>query len=305
MANKYLDQAGLQHYTQLVQGMADGDTIEYGNVEGESGKKLHVARIPDGSVGTNALASSSITTEKYADGSVTYAKLAEDVEQAISKPKVGKDIAAYSWDELIELAQDPTTTAEIDYLIGRSRPVNIAGYGNVDFQLIGINHDDLATGSGKAAMTFCAVSVVTTHRMNASNDTTGGWAASEMEEWMNSTLYNAFPDYLKEYIVEVKKEYKNGASGSVQTVNNKLWLLSDKELTNSTSYGDEGEIYEYWSQNNNNNARIKLNFAGDAAYWWLRSVYSSASFRYVYSDGYLYDRNATNTYGVVPCFSIN
>lgn len=42
MANKYLDQAGLQHYTQLVQGMADGDTIEYSQKTGESKKTLHL-----------------------------------------------------------------------------------------------------------------------------------------------------------------------------------------------------------------------------------------------------------------------
>lgn len=271
----------------------DNKTIEFTQKLGEASKLL---RVKEG----------GLQTVHYADGSVTYAKLADDVEQAISKPKVGKDLLAYSWDELIELAQDPTTAAEIDYLIGQIRPINIAGYGDVDFQLIGINHDDLATGSGKAAMTFCAVSVVTTHRMNASNDTTGGWAASEMEEWMNSTLYNAFPDYLKGHIVEVKKKYKNGESGSVQTVNNRLWLLSEKELKNSTSYGDEGEIYEYWSQNNNNNARIKLDSAGDAIFWRLRSVYSSSSFLCVGSNGGLNsDGGATVAgRGVVPCFCI-
>lgn len=269
----------------------DNETIEFTQKLGEASKLL---RVKEG----------GLQTVHYADGSVTYAKLADDVKQAISKPKVGKDLLAYSWDELIELAKDPTTAAEIDYMIGQSRPINIAGYGNVYFQLIGINHDDLATGSGKAAMTFCAVSAFTTRKMNASNDTTGGWAASEMEEWLNSTLYNAFPDYLKKYIVEVKKKYKNGASGSVQAVNNRLWLLSEKELTNSTSYGNEGEIYEYWSQNNNNNARIKLDSAGKASYWWLRSVHSSAAFRYVYSEGYLSHDGATSAYGVVPCFCI-
>lgn len=275
-----------------LSGSVDNETIEFTQKLGEASKLL---RVKEG----------GLQTVHYADGSVTYAKLSDDVKQAISKPKVGKDISAYSWDELIELAQDPTTAAEIDYLIGQSRSINIAGYGNVDFQLIGINHDDLATGSGKAAMTFCAVSVVVKQRMNASDDTTGGWAASEMEEWMNSTLYNAFPDYLKEHIVEVKKKYKNGESGSVQAVNNRLWLLSEKELTNSTSCGDEGEIYEYWSQNNNNNARIKLDSARKAADWWERSVWSSASFRCVSADGRLVNFRPTSTYGVVPCFSIN
>lgn len=269
----------------------DNKTIEFTQKLGEASKLL---RVKEG----------GLQTVHYADGSVTYAKLADDVKQAVSKPKVGKDITAYSWDELIELAQDPATAAEIDYMIGQIRSINIAGYGNVDFQLIGINHDDLATGSGKAAMTFCAVSIVTMHSMNAIKDTTGGWAASKMEEWMNSTLYNAFPDYLKEHIVEVKKKYKNGESGSVQAVNNRLWLLSEKELTNSTSYGDEGEIYEYWSQNNNDKTRIKLDSAGKADLWQLRSIASTVAFRCVSLSGSLSGNGAHNPIGVVPCFCI-
>lgn len=44
MANKYLDQAGLQHYTRLVQGMADGETLEYGKKQGSSDSTLHVRK---------------------------------------------------------------------------------------------------------------------------------------------------------------------------------------------------------------------------------------------------------------------
>lgn len=278
--SKFMSEPGTTRLIQQIKSMPDQLTIGYDESNG-----LHVI-----------------------DGSITYAKLADDVEQAIStisKPKIGKDISAYSWDELIELAQDPATAAEIDYMIGQSRSVNIAGYGNVDFKLIGINHDDLATGSGKAAMTFCAVSVVTERKMNTQATTTGGWAASEMEEWMNSTLYNAFPDYLKKYIVEVKKKYKSGWDGSIKTINNKLWLLSEKELTNSTTHGNnDGEIYEYWSQNNNKNARIKFNSERVTVDWWLRSVIDSSMFGIVDTKGGVGTNGAGYPSGVVPCFCI-
>lgn len=306
MANKYLDQAGLQHYTQLVQGMADGDTIEYGNVKGESGKKLHVARIPDGSVGTSALASSSITTEKYADGSVTYAKLADDVKQAISKPKVGKDIAAYSWDELVEMANDPTMVNEIGYLIGQARSINIAGYGSVDFQLVGIKHHDLASG-GKSAMTFMTVLAVDKHQMNSTNTTSGGWANCAMRSWLNSTVYNAFPEYMKDYIKQVKVPYCETSGGTVKTCNDNLFLASSIELTGlSTLGGNDGEQLAYWAQNNNASARKKtLITGGNAVSWWLRSVKSSSTFWIVFTDGG-FDGNdgASFSYGVVLCFCI-
>lgn len=296
MANKYLDQAGLQHYTQLVQGMADGDTIEYGNVEGESGKKLHVARIPDGSVGTSAIV----------DASVTYAKLADDVEQAISKPKVGKDIAAYSWDELVEMANDPTMVNEIGYLIGQARSIKIAGYGSVDFQLVGVRHHDLASG-GKSAMTFMTVLAVDEHQMNSTNTTSGGWANCEMRSWLNSTVYNAFPEYMKDVIKQAKVPYCKTSGGTVKTCNDYLFIPSGIELTGlSTQGGNDGKQLAYWSQNNNADARKKtLITGGNAVNWWLRSVNNSSGFWFVRTSGDLSGNNdASDSLSVVLCFCI-
>lgn len=293
MANKYLDQAGLQHYTQLVQGMADGDTIEYGNVEGESGKKLHVARIPDGSVGTSAIQ----------DASVTYAKLADDVTETITQPQIGKDLGAYTWQELMQLANDPANTAEdFAYMVGHTKPLQIAGYGNFVFRMIGAGQDVRSDNGQLAKMTFEIVDIPTTHRMNPSSNNTGGWGDSEMREWLNSTVLNALPDYMIDGITTVKKEYN--VNGSIVTCDDKLWCLSEKELTNSTDYGDEGEFYEYWASHNGSEDRIKK-YNGSAYGWWLRSVNGPVnSWRLVDGSGTLIDNVATGAGGVVFCFCI-
>lgn len=294
MANKYLDQAGLQHYTQLVQGMADGDTIEYGNVEGESGKKLHVARIPDGSVGTNAIQ----------DASVTYVKLADDVTETITRPQMGKDLGAYTWQELIQLANDPANAAEdFAHMVGQTKPLQIAGYGSFTFRMIGVGQDVRSDNGQLAKMTFEIVDILTTHRMNPSDSTTGGWGDSEMREWLNSTMLNALPDYMIDGITTVKKEYKNGENGSIVTCDDKLWCLSDKELANSTDYGDEGEFYEYWASHNDAGDRIKK-YNGSVYMWWLRSVYNSTNFRRVDGGGGLGRDIASRAIGVVFCFCI-
>lgn len=304
MANKYLDQAGLQHYTQLVQGMADGDTIEYGTVKGESGKKLHVARIPDGSVGTSALASSSITTEKYADGSVTYAKLEDDITKVITQPQIGKDLGAYTWQEFMQLVNDPANGADdFAYMVGQTKSLQISGYGDFVFRIIGVGQDVRASDSQPAKITFMIEDVLANHRMNASNTTTGGWASSEMRSWLNSTILNALPQYIVDGIIEVKKKYKNGADGSIQTCNDKLWILSEKELTGTTTHGDEGEFYEYWTLNNSADARVKrLNIS--ASRWWLRSVNNNAMFYAVDQQGKVDYQNAISDRGVVFCFCI-
>lgn len=271
----------------------DNETIEFTQELGDTSKLLRVRN-------------GGLQTVHYADGSVTYAKLADDVEQAISKPKVGKDIAAYSWDELVEMANDSTMVNEIGYLIGQARPINIAGYGSVDFQLVGIKHHDLASG-GKSAMTFMTVLAVDKHHMNSANTTSGGWANCAMRSWLNSTVYNAFPEYMKDYIKQVKVPYCETSGGTVKTCNDNLFLASSIELTGlSTQGGNDGEQLAYWAQNNNADARKKtLITGGDAVTWWLRSVDSSSFFWSVYTGGDLYGGDgAGNSYGVVLCFCI-
>lgn len=294
MAKKFLDNTGLSHLIDLIHGMPDGDTIEYGNVKGESGKKLHVARIPDGSVGTSALQ----------DASVTYAKLADDFEQAITQPQMGRDLGAYTWQELIQLANDPANTAEdFAYMVGQTKLLKIAGYGNFAFRMIGVGQDVRSDNGQLAKMTFESVDIPTTHLMNQSDSTTGGWGDSKMREWLNSTMLNALPDYMIDGITTVKKEYKNGENGSIVTCDDKLWCLSEKELLNRTTYGDEGEFYEYWASHNNPEYRIKKR-NGRADTWWLRSVYSSTSFRYITDNGSMGGYIASYAYGVVFCFCI-
>ena len=248
-----------------------------------------------------------IGTEHLKDKSVTQAKLGDDVAsfiQNVVKPQPGKDIGAYSWQELIEMANDQDIElSDLDYLIGQSRNISITGYGTFAFQLIGIGHDSLASGGTSKLLTFQSVAIVCDHNMNGSNTTSGGWASSAMRTFMNGELLSKFPQYVQDVIVEVKKPYCATANGATQYSNDKLFIASEKEIFGTSSYGNDGTQYEYWSINNTNNARIK-NLNGSAQYWWMRSVYDSANFRIVHTDGNAYSRSASSSYGCVPCFCI-
>ena len=249
----------------------------------------------------------SIGTEHLKDKSVTQAKLGDDVAsyiKSIIKPQPGKDIGAYSWQELIEMANDQDIElSDLDYLIGQSRNISITGYGTFAFQLIGIGHDSLASGGTSKLLTFQSIDIVCNHNMNSSNTTSGGWASSAMRTFMNGELLSKFPQYVQDVIVEVKKPYCATANGSTQYSNDKLFIASEKEIFGTSSYGNDGTQYEYWSINNTNNARIKkLN--GSAQYWWMRSVNDSTNFRGVYLDGRAGCTYASDTLGCVPCFCI-
>ena len=248
-----------------------------------------------------------IGTEHLKDKSVTQAKLGDDVApyvQSLIKPQLGKDIGAYSWQELSEMANDPDIElSDLGDLIGQSRNISITGYGTFAFQLIGIGHDSLASGGTSKLLTFQSVDVVCNHNMNSSNTTSGGWASSAMRTFMNGELLSKFPQYVQDVIVEVKKPYCKTKGGSTQYSNDKLFIASEKEIFGTSSYGNDGTQYEYWSINDTNKARIKkLN--GSAQYWWMRSVKDSTGFRLVHMDGGASNNGASNAYGCVPCFCI-
>ena len=299
-----------QQYYDLVASALDGTTA------GELQEQID-AITPAGLVDNVTLVQSSagkmqvktggIGTAQLADGAVTQAKLGDDVAsfiQNVVKPQPGKDIGAYTWQELIEMANDQgIELSDLDYLIGQSRNISITGYGTFAFQLIGIGHDSLASGGTSKLLTFQSIDIVCNHNMNSSNTTSGGWASSAMRTFMNGELLSKFPQYVQDVIVEVKKPYCATANGSTQYSNDKLFIASEKEIFGTSSYGNDGTQYEYWSINNTNNARIKkLN--GSAQFWWMRSVGDSARFRIVNTDGSADYGNASYATGCVPCFCI-
>ena len=244
-----------------------------------------------------------VNTANYADRSVTLPKLAQDVADGITKPKLGKDIGAYSWQELSQLANDPDIDlADLDFLIGQSRNISITGYGTFAFQLIGIRHDDPSSGSANT-LTFQSIDIVCNHNMNSSATTSGGWASSAMRTFMNGELLSKFPQSIQDVIVEVKKPYCATENGATQYSNDKLFLASEMEVFGTSSYGNDGTQYEYWSVNNTDDARIKkLN--GSEQLWWMRSVDSSKFFRVVSTNGTVGYFDASNVGGCVPCFCI-
>ena len=227
-----------------------------------------------------------------------------------SIPDLGRDISAYTWEELSQIseaaADDSSIASQIQYMIGGLKDVVISGYGTHKFQCIGILHDDLQNGK-KAGFTFMCQDIVTTHRMNASNTNSGGWSETEMRTWMNSTLLPAFPEDLKAVIKLAVKKFgpKYNDQSDIRTSTDSLWLAATNEVFGNGEFSGEGIQYAYWASHNTDSDRIKRN--GSSAYhWWLRSCRPSYSnyFRIVGNGGSLNYGNATNTGGVVPCFVI-
>lgn len=175
---------------------------------------------------------------------------------------------------------------------------------NYRIDIIGKNHDDLADGTGKAPLTFQLHDCyTTTYQMNSSNTNSGGWTNCAMRSTHLPAILALMPAEIQAGIREVQKKSSAGnKSSSIQTTNDKLFLLSEIEIFGSTTYSFAGEGTQYDYYKAGNSKVKKLN--GSAYAWWERSPDSSfsTSFCSVYSSGSADAVNASNLRGVPFAF---
>lgn len=189
----------------------------------------------------------------------------------------------------------------------------------LEYRIIGINHDELADGSGKAGLTFLTTSTGIQSRMNATATNTGGWEKSELRAKMNSgEIWNLMPSEFQSKVKAVKKLTNNVGGGSenknaaVTATSDKLFLLSYSEIV-PTSYwassypwtSSEGTQYEAFkgkvTNNHSGNECLKTGHL-----WWERSVNprNSTHFLSVYGTGDPSDEYiVTSSICVCPAFS--
>lgn len=157
---------------------------------------------------------------------------------------------------------------------------------NYRIDIIGKNHDDYADGSGKAPLTFqmhdCYDDLM---EMNAVNTNSGGWAYCAMRGEHLPVILDLMPAEVRAAIREVWKETSAGSSqSSIQTTDDKLFLLSEIEIFGSTtvSFEGEGAQYDYYKAGN---SPVKKCSGSDNS-WWGRSPYpDNAAFALADSTG--------------------
>lgn len=177
----------------------------------------------------------------------------------------------------------------------------------LEYRIIGINHDDLADGSGKAGLTFEATNTALTYqKMNATDTNVGGWEKSELRGRLNTgDLWALLPTEIQSKAKAVTKmtDNKDGSSARIPSATtDKVFLLSTTEV-----YGDldsDGVQYEYYKSK----GVTESNYSGASSSHghWTRSARPSASsgFRYVNGNGSWNSDSATNPNCVFPawCF---
>ena len=236
-------------------------------------------------------------------------------DSATVQAAIAKDAKDWTLDEQKAIAGDIAAKGEASPAYAKAKAAMDAGTKfsmkltngkTLEYRIVGINHDDLADGSGKAGLTFEATNTaLAAQRMNATNANAGGWEKSELRSRLNTgDLWSLLPSELQSKVKSVTKMTDNqggGKAGTPSATTDKVFLLSTTEV-----YGDlqsDGIQYEYYKSK----GVTTSNYSGASSsdYHWTRSVNPSysTSFRFVYSNGDWSSNYAATTDCVFPAFS--
>lgn len=208
------------------------------------------------------------------------------IDPKLWQVKAGYDpvFSKNSWADIIEACQSGNVPDS--WVVGNYKNMTINGKA-YRIDIIGKNHDDYADGSGKAPLTFQMHDCYgATYSMNSSNTNNGGWTNCAMRSTHLPAILALMPAEVKAAIRDVQKKSSAGnQSSSIQTTNDKLFLLSEIEIFGSTTYSfaGEGKQYAYYQAGN---SKVK-NLSGSASNWWERSPHSrnTTDFCFVFSRG--------------------
>ena len=159
--------------------------------------------------------------------------------------------------------------------------------------------------------------------MNSSDINSGGWNSSQMRTKIcgtslsnySGTIIAVIPAALRAVLKSVTKYTDNTggrstAASAVTATTDYFFLLSEFEVSGSTSYGNTNEKnkqaqYAYYSAGNSK-IKYKHNDTSTAAYWWLRSPRASNSYYFVFvrADGTVNYTGARSSLGFAPGFCV-
>lgn len=213
-----------------------------------------------------------------------------------------------SWDTII--ANIDNGTYGTKYKVGNYKPLDLGTEGTINMQIVAIDADELSSG-GYAPLTFIGMELLNTKcGMNSGNSTYGFWNGSNMKTYLSSTIFPLIKTANSNVATRMRKVTKYSSSYNYSTskvtknghiTTDRLWIPSNHEIVNDTSYETEGAVYS--SIYKDPTSRIK-SINNSATSWWTRSVMSSSEFRYIRDNGTNSGNFASSKYGVCLGFCL-
>ena len=209
-----------------------------------------------------------------------------------------------------------------DYNIGDTKKIDLGTYGTHTLRIANTSTPSECSTEG-FSQTACGFvlefeDIITIKEMNSTLTNSGGWPATTIRTFVNTDIYNAIPEELRNAIIDTTTVSSHGSKDTENfTSIDKLYLLSTAEVwaqgsLNTINYDTARTLtrqLDYYKMKDvttsNYGDAIKKN-GSSAAYWWLRTANSNHinNFLYVFINGGWSDNPATNNYGLAPAFRL-
>ena len=217
-------------------------------------------------------------------------------DSATVQATIAKDAKDWTLGEQKAVAEDIAAKGEASPAYAKAKAamdantkwsIKLTNGETMTYRIIGINHDDLADGSGKAGLTFLTTSTGIESRMNPTRSTDGVWEKSELRAKMNSgEIWKLMPADFQSKVKTVTKLTNNingyYTGSDVTPTSDKLFLLSNAEILAEKSecetaswYCSEGTQYEAFR------GKVSYHLWANSAIangksWWMRSAYPAS-----------------------------
>ena len=224
--------------------------------------------------------------------------------------------ATDSWSTIFRAVRKENTSA---YIVGDTKTIDMGTLGTHTLRIANTTTpaECETTGFSETACGFVLefVDIIIMRKMNITYTNVGGWPASEMRTYLNSDIYNALPEQLRNGIVSTVVVSGHGStSGETNfTSTDKLYLFSPMEVWGNNLLSDYDTArslsrqLDYYSNigvsNSSYTGAIKQ-YNSENDYWWLRAAFdeNTTDFNTIASDGSFCIAGSIN--GVSPAFRI-
>lgn len=144
-----------------------------------------------------------------------------------------------TWEDLFRAIDAGTYATE--YALGELIPLEVAGYGTVEMQIVAFDADELSDGSGYAPVTLVSKGPLGTTKQKWSTNATnaGGYPLCTLRTWMNGTIAPKVQAVIgSAHLAEVKKSSYGPANTTNPTTNDPrstlwsddlVWIISARE----------------------------------------------------------------------------
>ena len=248
-------------------------------------------------------------------GKIFNAQLSLVAEQTSNSAEVRPlAFATDPWDVISKAVKENN----YPYQVGDTKEVDMGSLGTHTVRVANTS----ACTNGETSETACGfvvefADIISEQSMNSTSTNVGGWPASAMRTYVNTTVYNALPSELQNVIATTTVVSGHGGTAGEAnfTSSDKLYLLSIKEVWDGeivvidTAEAETRQL-DYYKNNgvttDNYDGAIKQ-YNGSNYFWWMRTPNSYSpnnTFFRVDPNGHWMTYTADNIYGVSPAFRI-